>query len=135
MAANIDPIFPVTPLIGIATLTSPTAITSRANITGNANLTLLAPLSTNGKRVDRIHVHAKANTSAGIVGIWLKDVGGNTCYLYDELVVTALNANNTVPAFDTYKDYDNLVVPNTHQVWVSVTVANDLNILAYGGDY
>lgn len=133
MAANKDPIFPLTAVIGIASLVSPAPITSRANIAGTTGLTQLTPVSTNGKRVDRIHVHAKETTVAGCVFIWMYN--GTTSYLIDEVVVTAVTASNTAAAFDSYRDYDTLVLPATHQLYVSSTVDQDFNIMAYGGDY
>lgn len=133
MAANTVPIFPNSPLIGIATLTTPTAVTSRANITGTTNLTQLTPQSTNGKRVDRIQIHAKGNSSAASLFIWIYNQ--TTSYLMDEILISAITASNTVAAFDSYNAYTNLVLPATYQLYVSVTVQQDLNVFAYGGDY
>jgi hypothetical protein len=133
MSANTAPIFPVAPLIGIATLTSPTAITSRANITGTTGLVQLTPTSTNGKRVDRIHMHSKGNSSAGSLFIWIYN--GTTSYLYDEILVTAITASTTVASFDTFNNYTTLVLQPTYQVYISISVTQDANIFAFGGDY
>lgn len=133
MAANISPIFPNVPTIGIATLTSPTPITVRTNITGTTGLTQLTATSTNGKRVDKIRVMAKATTTAGILSIW--EYNGTTSHLIYEIAITAVTPSTTVPAFYTYVDFTDMVLPPTHQLYVSVTVANDLTVFAHGGDY
>lgn len=133
MAANISPIFPATPTIGIATLTSPTPITSRANITGVTGLTELTPVSTNGKRIDAIRVKAKATTVATNLFVWLYN--GTTSHLIDEIDIPVVTAANTTDSYYAEKLYSNMVLPATYQLYVSVTVAQDLNVFAHGGDY
>jgi hypothetical protein len=133
MAANIQPIFPATPVVGIATLTSATAITSRANITGTTGLVQLTPTSTNGKRVDAITVKGKGTTVASNVHIWIYN--GTTSFLFDEFDVTAITATNTVDSFTLTKTYANLALPATYQLYVSETVQTDVNVFAFGGDY
>lgn len=133
MAANVSPIFPVSPLIGIATLTAPTAITLRTNIVGVTGLVALVPVSTNGKRVDSITVKAKATTAAGILSVWLYN--GTTSFLYDEFDIPGVGVSTTVDSFSLKRNYTDLVLPPTYQLYVSVTVANELNVFANGGDY
>lgn len=133
MPANTAPIFPVTPVIGVATLTSPSAITSRANITGVTGLTSLTPTSTNGKRIDKIDVTSKGTSSAGSLFVWLYD--GTTSYLMDEVLIAATTPNTTTAAFTTSVAYSSLVLPPTYRLYVSVTVAQDLTVFAFGGDY
>jgi hypothetical protein len=133
MAANIQPIFPASPVIGIATLTSATAITSRANITGTTGLVQLTPTSTNGKRVDSITVKSKATSVASITSIWIYN--GTTSFLYDEIDVTAVTASTTVDSFSVRKTYSDLILPPTYQLYISQTVQTDVNVYANGGDY
>jgi hypothetical protein len=133
MAANIQPIFPASPVIGIATLTSATAITSRANITGTTGLVQLTPTSTNGKRVDSITVKSKATSVASIISIWIYN--GTTSFLYDEIDVTAVTASTTVDSFSVRKTYSDLILPPTYQLYISQTVQTDVNVYANGGDY
>lgn len=133
MAANTTPIFPNSPVAGIATFTSATAVTTRTNRTGTSGLIQLTPTSTNGKRVDRISVHSKATSAASIVFIWLYD--GTTAFLIDEIPIAVVTASNTVPAFDVYNTYNNLILPSTYQLYVSQTVQTDCNVVAWGGDY
>jgi hypothetical protein len=133
MPANFKPIFPVSPVVGIATLTSPTAITSRANITGVTGLTSLTPTSTNGKRIDLIELTSKGTSSAGSLFVWMYD--GTTSYLMDEILISAITPSTTVAAFTTSVAYTTLVIPPTYRLYISVTVAQDLNVFAFGGDY
>jgi hypothetical protein len=133
MAANTSPIFPLSPLIGIATLTSATPVTSRANITGTTGLVQLTATSTNGKRVDSIIVKSKGTSVASIVGIWLYN--GTTSSLIDEIDVFAVTASTTVDSFTTTKTYSTMVLSGTQQLYISQTVATDLNVFATGGDY
>ena len=133
MAANVSPIFPETPVIGIATLTSATAITSRANITGTTGLVPLTPVSTDGKRIDSIRVKGKGTTVASILSIWLYN--GTTSFLYDEIVIYAVTASNTAISDLGSRTYSDLALPPTYQLYVSQTVQTDVNVFANGGDY
>lgn len=133
MAVTNTPIFAQSPIVGIATLATPTAITSRANITGVTGLTQLTATSTNGTRIDRISVKASATTVATNLFVWIYN--GTTSYLFDEIDVTVVTATNTVDSFTIYKDYSYLSLPPTYQLYVSVSVQQNLNIFALGGQY
>lgn len=136
MASNTSPIFPLTPIVGIATLTSATAITSRANISGTTGLVQLTATSTNGTKVDAITVTAKGTTVANIVDIWIYN--GTTSYLYAEIPVSAVTPSTTTQAFTTTVLFNNLVLPSTYQLYISEqvgTTSADLNIMAFGGQY
>jgi hypothetical protein len=136
MASNTSPIFPLTPIVGIATLTSATAITSRANISGTTGLVQLTATSTNGTKVDAITVTAKGTTVANIVDIWIYN--GTTSYLYAEIPVSAVTPSTTTQAFTTTVLFNNLVLPPTYQLYISEqvgTTSADLNIMAFGGQY
>lgn len=133
MASNTAPIFPAAPIVGIATLTAAAAITSRANIVGTAGLTQLTAASTNGARIDAIVIKGKGITVASNIGIWIYN--GTTSFLYDEIDVTAVAAANTVDAFLLQRNYTNLVLPPTYQLFISETVQTDVNVFALGGAY
>lgn len=133
MAANNSPIFPASPLIGIATLTAAAVITARTNIAGVTGLAVLTPVSTNGKRIDAITIKSKATSVASILSIWLYN--GTTSFLLDEIDVAAVVASNTVDSFTVTRNYSTLVLPPTFQLYVSQTVQTDLNVFAFGGDY
>jgi len=138
MAANTAPIFPLTPVIGIATLVAPTAITSRANITGTTGLVQLTATSTNGTKVPMITVKAKATSVATNLFVWMYN--GTTSYLFDEIDIPIISASNTVDSYFTAKNYEilygaSIVLPPTYQLYISVSVQQDLNVFAHGGTY
>lgn len=138
MAVNTAPIFPLTPVIGIAALASPTALTSRAKITGTTGLTQLTPASSFGKKISMISVKASATTVATNVFVWIYD--GTNSHLFDEIDIPVITAANTVDSYFVTKNYESLygagiVLPATYQLFVSVSVQQNLNIFAHGGDY
>ena len=133
MAANVQPIFPNAPIVGIATLTAAAALTARTNIAGTAGLVQLTATSTNGTRVDSIVIKGKGVTVASNVFIWIYN--GTTAYLFDEFDVTAVAAGTTTDSVQLSKNYSNLVLPPTYQLFVSETVQTDLNVFAFGGVY
>lgn len=113
---------------GIATLTSPTAITSRANITGTTDLVKLKDVTSDGCKVYEIKWKAKATSTAGCLSVWRYN--GTTSFLMDELPITGVTASNTSMSETGSKTYDNLALLPTESLYVSVTVANDLNVFA-----
>lgn len=149
MSANTAPIFPITPWASTADLSNVTACTTR-NTVLNANLASspcnavrLANVSANGKRIDKIQIQAASSsitapTVAQTVLLWMSD--GTTAYVIDEFSVVAVTPSTTVPSFNTYKLYTNLVVPATYTLWVSTTITTTtattaLVVTAFGGDY
>lgn len=129
-------IFTQAPVVGIGTLTSATPITSRANITGTTGLVAVTPASTNGKRVDWVRVQGKATNTAFNLFLWIND--GTTSYLFDEVVIPANTASTTARACkeDTnYISVGSINLPSTYRLYASQTVANDCNVIAFGGDY
>ena len=140
MAMTNAAVFPQIPATEVATLTSPTAITSRANIVGVTGLVKLTDLPvTNPKRVDAIVVKSKGTSLAGRLFIWLFD--GTTSYLYDEIDLTAVTPSNTATSMAATKNYlaietqGSIQLKVTQQLYVSTTVAQDLNVFATSGQY
>ena len=128
-------VFAQLPANEIATLTSPAAITSRANITGTTGLTLLSavPTGSNPKRIDSILVKSKGTSLAGTVFVWVYD--GTTSFLYDEILLSAVTASATVDSTSAAKSYTGLNLKATQQLYVSVSVSQDLNVFASTGNY
>jgi len=133
MAANTSPIFPGAPVVGIGTLVSATPVTSGANITGTTGLTQLTATSTNGTRVDNITVRAQGTTVASTVYIWVYN--GTTSYLLDMIDIAAVTSTTVVDSAYVSRGYTNLTLPPTYQVYVSQTVATNVNVFAFGGTY
>jgi hypothetical protein len=133
MPANTAPIFPITPVVGVATLTAAAAVTSRANITGTTGLVQLIATSTNGTRVDVITVKGKGTTVATTVGVWVYN--GTTSFLFDEIDLAATTPTTTIDSVSISRSYSNLVLPPTHQLFISEQVSTDINVFAFGGAY
>ena len=140
MAMTNAAVFPQTPATEIATLTAPTAVTSRANIVGVTGLVKLTDLPvTNPKRVDAIVVKSKGNALLGSLFIWMYN--GTTSFLYDEIPLTAVSASTTVASFSASRSYvtletqGSIQLSTNQQLYVSVSVAQDLNVFATTGQY
>ena len=131
MALNTAPVVPGTPYIGygdtIATLTS------RAKITGTTGLTQVTATTTNGLRVDQIVVTLAATSAAASVLIFLYN--GTTSWLFDEFVIPAITASNTVAAARISRNYSNLVLGPTDQIFAATTIAQNTDVFAFGGKY
>ncbi len=147
MAANKDPIYPLTPYAVNASLAAVTACTTRAPTAtaslAGANISLLCPASTSGRRVDKITVQAcsssiTAATVAQTILLWLWD--GTTAYVIDEFLVSAITPSTTVASFNISRFYTNLVLPAAFALYVSTTVTTTasttaLSVTLFGGDY
>jgi len=131
MAANNQPIFPASPIVGIGDTIA--TLTSRAKISGTTGLTQVTATSTNGLRIDAITVTAAATTSAACVLIFIYNA--TTSFLFDEFVVPAITASNTAPAYSATKYYPNLVLPATYQLYACTTIAQNTDVFAFGGAY
>lgn len=127
------PVFAQTPKLFVATLTSPTAVTSRANITGTTGLTKLTDLQTNGLRVDSIQVVSKGTSSDGIVFVWLYD--GTTSYLWDQIDISAVTGSTTLDSIAVSKTYTSKNLTPSQQLYVSISVTQDVNVFLDGGAY
>ena len=131
MPVNTQPIFPLSPLVGVGNTIATS--TARANVVGTGTNTAVTPVSTNGKRIDAITVTCAASSAAACVTIWIYD--GTNQYLFDEIPVAAVTASNTVPAFTATKYYPNLVLPPTYRLFAATTIAQNTSVFCFGGDY
>lgn len=147
MATTNTPIFAQTPFAkSLGLITTPACTTRAPTVTASlagANIIELAPISTNGRRIDSIEVCGAASgitgaTVACLVGIWLWD--GTTAYLIDEIPVTAQTPSSTAVAFTTTKYYTDLMMPAAYKLFASTTVTlaaatTALSVTVRGGDY
>lgn len=154
MAANTNPIYPLTPYIVNASLAAVTACTTRAPTAtaglAAANIFIFVPtganqlpVSTAGTRIDKIQVQA-ASTAIGAASgnqtvlIWEWD--GTTAWVIDEFVITATTPSATAAAFNLSKSYTTLVLPTGHALYVSTTVSTTaattaMLVTAFAGTY
>lgn len=134
MAANISPIFPASASLAPASLTAATPVTARTDIVGTTGLTQLTGLTaTNGSRIDAIRVKSKGTSVASLLFIWLYD--GTTSRVIDEIAITAVTASATAPSFSLTTYYDYMALGPTQQLYVSQTVATDVDVFAVVGAY
>ena len=157
MAANISPIFPVTPNPGILNALLTTAMTNTKAYDGTetAGTSLVAcyTAGANGSRIDTITVQltstngatASGTTSATVVRFWINNGSANTTATNNQLLgeiaipaatVTAL-ATSTNPV---YTIAINKSIPSGYKVYAGATVAVGgtncaLLVSANGGDY
>ena len=131
MAGNTKPIFPKSPLIGVANLS--TANTNRT-VTGVTGLTQLIPSSLEGSRLDRVRIQATGNSSQGFIRLWWYSGTGNA-QLLREIPVTAATPSSTVGAFYVDVDFDSETIPGGWELWVSTHNTENFNVAAFGGSY
>ena len=139
MAANIEPVFALTPRITIAEL-------SVANTSRDGTGTIVDVLSagTNGTRIDAITIQALQTTSAGMIRLFIGD--GVNSYLWKEILVDAITASSTVAAFVSIvapKQFSDdsghtdmpLILPLGWILQAATSQAIDFNVIAQGGDF
>jgi hypothetical protein len=145
MAANNNPIFPVTPILASASLATTSACTTRyptahASLTSTpvAGVQLLVGTA-NGIRIDKIQVQAcnsviSTANSNGTVLIWVSD--GTTGYVIDEIQVVAITPSSTTPALNTSHYYTTFILPYNYYIFVSSTIGSSyLQVNLFGGAY
>lgn len=109
--------------VGACTTRGPTATASLAA----ANIFLLVPANALADipiskiSVKGISTAITAATVAQLVGIWHWD--GTNAYMIDEIIVTAVTPSTTVASFKLDTIYDDLVLPATHALYASTTIA------------
>lgn len=131
MVANMQPIFPISPIIGIGDTIA--TLTTRSKITGTTGLTQVTPTSTNGLRIDAITVTLAATSVAAVVQLYIYN--GTTSFLFDEIPVGAVTPTTILPAFSVTRQYANLVLPPTYQLFAATTIAQNTDVFAFGGAY
>jgi hypothetical protein len=133
MATSPYPIAAQSVVLGIATLTSPTPVTSRANITGTTGLTKLTDATANGLRADTLQIKCKGTSVATQLFVWVYN--GTTSFLIDEVAIPSNAAGNLAESAIAIKPLYGANFKATDQLYISVTVAQDLNAFLFGGAY
>jgi hypothetical protein len=131
MAANVNPIFTLTPVIGCVEIS--TANTGRD---GSGTLGTVITGSTNGTRVNRITIQAIETTTAGMIRLFINT--GAAILLWKEIPVTAITGSATVIEY-TYTlellGERALNLPSGYSLDASTEVAESFNVIAEGGNY
>jgi hypothetical protein len=101
--------------------------TANAGRDGSGTLGTLITASGNGIRVDDMYVTATGTTTAGAVRMFLSN--GTTNYLIQELIVTAVTASATVPAWSQPINSKGLVLQSGWSLKFSTNNAESFNIV------
>jgi hypothetical protein len=131
MAANLNPIFTLTPHIGVVSIA--TANTGRD---GSGTLGSVITGATNGTRVTRITVTASGTTTAGMVRLYIDSGAG--ALLWKEIPVTAITGSASVAEFSSISEFTgerSVILPNAYILKASTHNAEPFVVIAEGGDY
>jgi hypothetical protein len=133
-----DPQFAATVAIGSALL----GATAETDTTAPAQTSVIVTAGTNGTKIEEIVVQAAkagtltVTTVAGAVYLFL--YSGSTYYLFDTILVTAINGTATVAPFRANKLYTNLVIPTGWSLRASQSIVGNvsiLNVICFGGNF
>lgn len=133
MAANTEPIFTLTPRIGVVRIS-----TANTNRDGTGTIGDVIIGGTYGTRVDRVVIKATSTTTAGMVRLYLYD--GTNTRLWDEILVVAATPSGTVQSFRSVIMTPDLMSPlvvlaSGHKIQASTHNAESFDVTALGGDY
>lgn len=131
MAANINPIFTLTPVIGVVNIS-----TANTNRDGTGTLGTVITGSTNGTRISQIVIKALGTTTAGIVRLFIDN--GVSVHLWKEISISAISASDTVIAFSASVDLTGeyaLILPNNYILKAGTEKAESFAVFAEGGNY
>ena len=134
MPANVNPIFTLTPVVGMANIA-----TANTNRDGTGTLGTVVTGTTNGTRIDRVVVQATVTTAAGVVTLFVYD-GVSVTELWQEVLVNAVTPSATATAFRYVISSPDptaplLVLPNNYALRAGTTIAQSMNVIAQGGAY
>jgi len=131
MAANTEPIFALTPVIGAVQIT-----TANTNKDGTGTLGSVVTGGTDGTRITRITIQSIGTTTAGMVRLYI-DIGA-TIHLWKEIGVDAVTGSATVEEFVYVLELLGeraLVLPSGYILLASTEIGEPFEIIAEGGDY
>lgn len=131
MAANINPIFTLTPVIGVVNIS-----TANTNRDGTGTLGTVITGSTNGTRISQIVIKALGATTAGIVRLFIDN--GVSVHLWKEISISAISPSDTVIAFSASVDLTGeyaLILPNSYILKAGTEKAESFAVFAEGGNY
>lgn len=158
MAANTNPIYPLTPNFGVAGVLLSTAMTNTKAFDGTetagTSMALCYTAGANGSRLDQIRVKltstagatASGTTNATLVRFWFNNGSANTTstnnQLYYELAIPATTVTAlATSALTEYNVTTNLpALPAGYKIYAGTTVAVGgtncaITVSVFGGDY
>lgn len=129
MAANTQPIFTITPKIGIAQVSE-----ANANRDGTGTVITVITGATYGTRLNRIEIQATGITTAGMLRLFISN--GTNTRLWKETVVSAITPSAAVAAFSaSIVPSEPLILPSGYSLIASTEKAETFNIIVHAGDY
>ena len=132
MAANLQPLFPLTPVIGLQDIA--TANTARD---GTGTIADLLTAGSNGTIVNRVTMRARVTTTVGVIRLFIKI--SSTYYLFEEVLVTAITPSTTVAVWSGASTLITaalpLSLPSGYKLSCSTHVAENFVVVAHGGNY
>ena len=133
MAANTNPIFPLTPVLAHV-LVGSSALTSRAQITGTTGLTLVHAAGTNGTRYDWLILKGTGTTVAGVLDIWI--YAGTNSLIFQSVTIPVVTPSTIVDSYFNQVALNPLILPTGYSIYCSSQVASQLvNVAVQGGSY
>lgn len=127
--------YAATPVVGSALLT-----TADTSLTAPTTVGTVLTAGANGTRIDYIEVQGVANTSSGLVNLFIFD--GTNYILWQQVPVVAITSSTTAPAFSaTLSSNVNantmpLTIPTGYSLRATTSVAQTgVRVTAYGGNF
>lgn len=124
-----------TPKVGAALLT-----TADTSLTAPTTVGTVVTAGASGTRIDYIDIQGVANTSAGLVNLFIYD--GSTYHLWQQVPVIAVTSSTTAPAFSAVLSSNGnanvlpLTLPTGYSLRATTSVAQTgIKVIAYGGDF
>lgn len=134
MTANLNPIFTLTPKIGVALIT--TANTTRD---GTGTMGTVITGGANGTRISRITIQSLGTNTDGVIRLYIGDDAGTPVIsLWKEILAPATTGSVTVLEFSSSISLTGesaLVLPSGYTLRASTHIAEPYNVIAEGGDY
>jgi hypothetical protein len=118
----LSPQYASTPINGAVNISTANSLRD-----GTGTLGTLITAGTNGTRVDDIYITATGTTTAGMVRMFLSN--GTTNYLIQELIVSAVTASATVPAWSQPINNKGLILQSGWSLKFSTQNAESFNIV------
>lgn len=145
MAANTQPIFPLTPKVSWATLTG-------ANIAkdGTGNVATIFTAGVDGSRIDQIKVRPLGTNVATVLRFFVNNGSTNATATNNSLIHEVTIAASTVSETAALADYNVTITVNTSETippipylpanykinaTIGTTVSAGLQVTVHGGDY
>jgi len=137
MVANVNPIFPLVPVLGIAS--ECIAANTTKDLTAGT-IYLVATAGADGLKVEKLKVTPKGTNAVSVLRVFINNglttaTAANNA-LYEELTLPA-TTNSEVASIVGYEIPMNISLPNGYRIYVTLgsVVAGGYAVTAVGGSY